>query len=250
MSEDLWKSLGLAKNEAKIYETLLQEGDSTVAEIVNKSKIHRRNVYDSLKRLLEKGLVFEILQKRDRLYQAVDPHKLEEILDEKKRMLSALMPKLLGMYDRKASQEEVFIYQGLEAYKNEMRDVIRLGEPMYTIGGKGLWTDSRLTGFLEEFTREAQKKKIQFNVLWDHEVGERYKTLTERLSTRSKVLPKRFSSPSVIDIFGDHIVIFSKGNITALDEDVTLTVIINERIAEAMRIWFKLIWELIDKVKS
>lgn len=242
---ELWKSLGLAVNEAKIYKTLLEAGESTVTQIGQKSKIHRRNAYDSLKRLLEKGLVFEILKDRDRVYKAVDPHKLEDILEEKKHTLSALMPQLLSLHEGQEESKEVFIYRGIEAYKNEMRDVLRIGKDMYTIGGKGLWTDSRLGPFLEEFTAAALKKKIQFNVLWDYEVGTRHKTLSQKLPTKSKILPKRFSSPSVIDIFGDHIVLFSKGNVTALDEDVMLTVLVNRRIADAMRIWFKLIWELI-----
>ncbi len=242
---DLWKALGLARNEVKIYETLLQEGESSVGLIVAKSKIHRRNVYDSLKRLLEKGLVFEILQKREGLYQAVDPHKLGEMLDEKQQALSVMMPRLLSLYGSKTRREEIYIYRGLEAYKNEMRDVLRIGQDMYTIGGKGLWTDVRLKGSLERFVSEASKKKMTFHVLWDQEVGERSEPLTESLPTKSKTLPSKFSTPSVIDIFGDHIAIFSEGNVTGIDEDIVLTVIINERIADTFRTWFQLIWDSI-----
>ena len=54
--QELFQSLGLAKNEAKIYEVLIREGNSPVGKISEKSGIHRRNVYDSLNRLIEKGL--------------------------------------------------------------------------------------------------------------------------------------------------------------------------------------------------
>ena len=65
---DLFIQLGLAKNEARIYETLLAEGESSVGEIAKKSQVHRRNVYDSLNRLVEKGLVFEIIQSKENRY--------------------------------------------------------------------------------------------------------------------------------------------------------------------------------------
>jgi sugar-specific transcriptional regulator TrmB len=42
------ESLGLAKNEARIYEALLREGELGVSDISLKSGVHRRNAYDSL----------------------------------------------------------------------------------------------------------------------------------------------------------------------------------------------------------
>ena len=40
--------LGLSKNEAKVYETMLREGESSVGNLAIKSRVHRRNVYDTL----------------------------------------------------------------------------------------------------------------------------------------------------------------------------------------------------------
>jgi len=50
----------MSKNEAKIYETILEIGECSVSEIAKKSGIHRRNIYDTLARLSEKGIVFQI----------------------------------------------------------------------------------------------------------------------------------------------------------------------------------------------
>jgi len=88
MYADTFESLGLSPNEAKIYETLLYAGEAGVSEISVKSKVHRRNVYDALSRLVEKGLVFTIFQKGENRYQSVTPDKLMEILREKERQLN------------------------------------------------------------------------------------------------------------------------------------------------------------------
>ena len=80
--QELLQSLGLSKNEAKIYETLLRQGEVGVGVISEKSGVHRRNVYDSLNRLMEKGLVFEIEGSVENKYQACEPKKLTEIVVE------------------------------------------------------------------------------------------------------------------------------------------------------------------------
>src|SRR6266498_3351563 len=118
---DVFQQLGLAKNEARIYETLLTEGESGVGQIALKSKVHRRNVYDSLNRLIEKGLVFEILQKHENYYQAVDPNKLAEILQEKEQTLAKIMPNLEELYTSTPHINEAYIYKGVEGWKNYIR---------------------------------------------------------------------------------------------------------------------------------
>ena len=51
MYEEILREVGLSLNESKIYETLLQLGEASVQTISLKSKVHRRNVYDSLNKL-------------------------------------------------------------------------------------------------------------------------------------------------------------------------------------------------------
>ncbi|PIR75359.1 MAG: hypothetical protein COU34_03220, partial [Candidatus Magasanikbacteria bacterium CG10_big_fil_rev_8_21_14_0_10_43_9] len=50
MHIDILEELGLSQNEAKIYESLIEIGESTISELSNRSKIHRRNIYDSMSR--------------------------------------------------------------------------------------------------------------------------------------------------------------------------------------------------------
>lgn len=49
--------VGLSKNEVKVYVALSKIGQATANKIVGNSKVHRTNVYDTLDRLVEKGLV-------------------------------------------------------------------------------------------------------------------------------------------------------------------------------------------------
>ncbi len=94
MYEKIFEQFGFSKNEAIIYEVLLKEGELSVGDIAKKSEVHRRNVYDSLDRLIEKGVVFEIYSQKENHYQAVNPHKFSEFVQEKEDMLARVMPSL------------------------------------------------------------------------------------------------------------------------------------------------------------
>jgi len=61
--EEMLRDLGLSLNESKIYEALLSIGESSVQQISLKSHVHRRNVYDSLNKLMDKGLASEVFVK-------------------------------------------------------------------------------------------------------------------------------------------------------------------------------------------
>src|SRR3990167_10261702 len=94
MNAQIYESLGLSPNEAKIYESLVEIGESGISAIAINAKIHRRNAYDAIHRLIDKGLVFEIFSSGENKYNAVDPDKLVELLGEKQAKLQSVLPEL------------------------------------------------------------------------------------------------------------------------------------------------------------
>jgi len=245
MYSHILTKLNLSKNEALIYETLLLHGKSSVSSISKKSNIHRRNVYDTLNHLLSKGLVSEIVDSKENVYVPVDPKKLSEVLKEKELELDAIMPHLQELYASKPILESVFIYKGIEGWKNYLRDVLKEGEDLYTIGGKGAWGDERIETFLKFFLKEAGKKNIKFHTLYDGMESDIPLSVLKTSEGNHKFLPKEYSNNSAIEVFGDRVVIFSNIINRKIDNNATLTVIKNKNVADAFRTWFKMIWNLI-----
>lgn len=243
MYTQIFQELGLSKNEARIYETLLREGELPVGQIAVKSRIHRRNVYDSLQRLREKGLVFEILQKSENKYQPVDPNKLRELVQEKEQRLAAVLPQLQSLFESTPRQEAVYIYRGIEGWKNYLRDILRVGEDFYCIGGKGGWMDPRVMGLFPQFLKEAKRKKIAYYHLFDHEVKESKHDIVKYVGTNFKFFPPNFSAPASVDIFGDHVNIITDIHLGGVENDMSFTVLVNKRAADAFRLWFRFMWD-------
>lgn len=242
MPQNIFQSLGLSPNEVKIYLALVEHGESSVSDISVAAKVHRRNAYDAINRLIEKGLCFEIVSPTENRYNAVNPDKLNELFGERERELRSLLPVLKKKFKHRYAPEEAYIYRGLEGQKNIWQEVLKTGKDSYFIGAKGGWFDPRLEKSRQLFFKEAKKRKIKFIQLFDFEVrGKVPKFAPAEL--KYKFLPKEYSTNSAIHIFGDHVVTYTGLGINKLKEDLVFFVIISRELAESYRTWFWYMWK-------
>lgn len=247
MYSDLFEEIGLSPNEAKIYETLLSTGETSVSVISTKAHVHRRNVYDALVRLTEKGLVFPIFQKGENKYRCVNPDKLWELVSQKQAKLKKVMPDLHKLFASEPMDQAAYIYKGVEGYKNYRMDLLRVAEETYFFGAKGLWFSPQIDEqFRETYVREFDRKKIPYKMLFDPRVKKELPQAVSFITGEYKFLPIGYETPGVVDIFGDYIVSFTSVDLGRIDDDVTLFVVINKELAETYRTWFRLIWDLVE----
>lgn len=244
MYSNIFEELGLAKNEARIYETLIKEGELGVGAISTKSGVHRRNAYDSLNRLMEKGLVFQTITSTEHRYHATDPKKLLELVKEKEEKVVNMLPALEALFKEKPHMNDTFVYRGVEGWKNYMRDVARIGEDVYAIGMKGTWEDPRLAHLFTQTTRAMKEKGIVLHLLIDTNTEHAHTRFEERgVTVEHRLLPKGFETSASVDIFGDHIVMLTNPTPGSVIDDMPLTVLINPLLADAFRTWFGLLWK-------
>lgn len=237
------EELGLSPNEAKIYVALIEIGQASVPRISLKTGVHKRNVYDTIPRLLKKGLIYQIAESKEVKYAAVEPAKLEDIIWEKEAKLNSILPLLNDQFKKTKTNEAVYIYKGVEGFKNYLRDILKVGEDVYFVGAKGGWFDEGLKTFIRKFLNQAKKKGIKYYHIFDSAVKEQAPELLPLLGKPYKFLPSKYSTTGAIDIFGDHIVTFSGLHVKDITDDVTLVVIINKELADCYRTWFKFIWD-------
>ncbi len=126
MNTGFLEDLGLGKNEAKTYLTLLRIGKSNSAELARESGIHRINVYDVLNSLIAKGLVSYINEAGTRVFKPESPEKLGEVLDAKRLALETELPQLLKEFNSKKEPWEVSILRGVEGKKSQFEEMARV----------------------------------------------------------------------------------------------------------------------------
>ena len=245
MREEIYESLGLSPNEAKIYETLVEHGESGVSDIAIGAKIHRRNAYDAIRRLIDKGLCFEIFASTENRYNAVDPDKLAELLAEKQAALSAILPDLKKKFSSRVAPEEAYIYRGLEGQKNIWRDIVRVGEDVFNIGAKAQWFDPALEKERAAFFKEAVRKKVTFHLLFDDEIRTNLPDFpkTYPAPLKYRFLPKEYSTNSIVNIFGDYVVNYTGASVGKMAKDTVFFIIHSKDLAKSYRKWFWYMWK-------
>ncbi len=245
MHQKLLEELGLSPNEAKIYETLIERGESSVSDISVAAKIHRRNAYDAIQRLLNKGLCFQIFSAVENKYNAVTPDKLKEIIAEKEKGLLKALPDLKKKFGERFVPEEAYIYRGLEGQKNIWRDLIKTGTDSYAVGAKGGWFEPKLEASRIAFFKEAGRKKIKFFQLFDHEIKVVDPGFPKKFpgNLQYRFLPKEYSTNSLIHVFGDYFITYTGLEVKELSDNTVFFIIKSKNLAESYRTWFWYMWK-------
>ena len=123
-------------------------------------------------------------------------------------------------------------------------------EDFYCIGAKGAWMDDRVMEFFPQFVKEAKQKKIQYFHLFDHEVKASGHDIVKYVGKSFKFFPEGYTAPASVDIFGDRVNIISDIHLGGVSKDMTFTVIVNQQIADAFRLWFQFMWDSIPDSAS
>ncbi len=246
MYQEILQQIGLSLNESKVYEALLYLGESNTNKISVKAKVHRRNVYDSLNKLIEKGLVFESFVRGERFFKAMSPERLRERIKEQEIALDHYLPDMKKLHGALQSDAEAHLFKGIEGFKNYLQLILKEKETVYFIGAKALWLDPRLKIYLKHFTEQRKAAGITFMHLFDHEVEKQKPEILKIVGKPYKFMPAKYSSPTCVDIFGDYVVTFVGVGVGELYEEPLLFVLKNKLLADGYRKFFQYMWDKCD----
>src|SRR3989344_7966275 len=121
------KELGLTEGQISVYSAVLEKGISTLNNIHEKTGIERRNIYDILNKLIERGLISYTLEKGKRTYQCTHPNTLREEIHKKKAILDNLekeLPSIQEFYTLARPEIGAEVYRGNEAIKTLLHEIL------------------------------------------------------------------------------------------------------------------------------
>ena len=237
MDISILKKIGLTDTEAKIYVELLSLGATSIGKIVEQTGIFRKNLYDALYKLIEKGLVTYVIENKIKVFQAKEPDNLLRYVDEKKEELEELLPELNAKALLHTPDIESEIYRGTEGIKTILKECLKYKEVLL-IGATGD-VETRLPYFWPHYNKKRQKLKCKWKLLLVHEA--RNKPITKSNYYEYKVLPKILSGLNVIYIYGDYV-----ANILWLEKPIAF-VIKHKVLANNYRNYFNFLWKTIKE---
>lgn len=237
------RNYGLSEKEAKIYLALLKLGPSTVNNIAEECNLIRTTTYDVLKTLREKAIVASMVKNRILYFEAADPKKLIQILEEKKVNIERILPKLRNLRTNIPNMPRSEVFEGKEGLKTVFQELLQKKEALYAYSNNELMVNI-LPYFSPRFIKNRVKAKIPIKI-----ISEPSKTTTDLLIKKDK---KEFRETKVLSEFknipinqyiaGDMITILG----SRIDEPVGI-IIHHKDFAKAQRIIFDKLWKIAKK---
>lgn len=242
---------GLSKNEANVYLALLNLSLTSAKPLIDKLKMHRQIVYDSISSLIEMGLVSFVVQANRKYFKASSPKQILALFDKKeeeintqkeefRRILSELELKQVSK-----EQQEATLYYGNKGIKSLLDDMLNENKEILTIGSSDIDADAfkyHLEFNLPKFHTFRESKKINYRIILGEEMKERASELSKLKHTEAKILPKEFTSNSSTNIYSDKISIILWGS------QPFGILVRSKEIADSQRKHFELLWKLAKMV--
>ncbi len=246
--EDVLRKIGLTQSEIRVYLALLDLGDSTRSDIVQKSGISGSKVYDILEKLREKGLISIYDQNRVRHFKAINPKQILNYINDKKESIEEMekeaeliLPSLLLKFNTSTINQEVELLsglKGLEVIFREQVEMLNKGETCYVIGGTKGAEEEAVVAFFQKIHGMREQKKIKTKMLYNlnlKRITEEYYSTKDYPSTMIRYI--KHTSPVAINIYKDRTVIIIFGEV------ITAIHMKSENVSQSFREYFEILWK-------
>ncbi|MBW2981644.1 hypothetical protein KY343_02070 [Candidatus Woesearchaeota archaeon] len=241
--EILLEQLGLSKNEAKTYLTLLRLGSVPAGKLIKELGMHRAAVYNLLDLLIDKGLVHYVIQANRKYFEAQEPERLLELietkrnkLNEQEKELEKAIPELKAKRELSTEEQEGTIYKGKKGLKSIFEDILKYNNSeMKAMGATGKFKEIFHAYFIHWHNRRA-KKKINLKIIYSESMKKKGREKELKLA-EIRYLPDTNITPSTIIIYADKVA-------TILWSDVPMVFLMrSENVAESHKNFFNILWE-------
>ena len=237
MDSEKLTRLGFTNTEAKVYLILLELGQAQAGLISKKSQINRTTTYDTLERLLKKGLIKYTIQANKKVFKPVNPEYILTYLKEQEKSAQEILPELNRLYKIKEKKEEFNLYQGRKGIKSILQDILKYKEYV-AFGSSGKFLEIMKYDFLN-FQKRKKELGIKSRIILK-ESGRNSESVEESYSS-FKFIPNEYSAPTTTFVYGNYIAIM------VWSEIPIATVIHSTEVAESYLHYFEFLWRIAKK---
>jgi sugar-specific transcriptional regulator TrmB len=236
-TETALKEYGLTDKEIKVYIELLPLGSINLQEIAKRVNFPRTTVYNTLNYLHQKGLVSKIVKKSVTYFEATEPKKLVDNLEERKSLIEKALPELEGLKAIIKESSNAEIYQGNRGIFTILSDVFKKQQEVCYFGSYSLSLEV-LKHQPEHVGTMRIENKIPARIVMDRYDEERFHTDKYKSLTKMRFLDSLKDFPCMIFIYGNKVALYT------LKGDLVGIIIKNKEVAQAMKLIFEMYWKI------
>jgi HTH-type transcriptional regulator, sugar sensing transcriptional regulator len=240
---ELLEEIGLTKSEIKVYLALLELGSTTTGKIVENSKASSSKIYEILDKLINKGLASYIIKSGTKYFEAADPKRILDYLQEKQTKLKKqtkeikeLIPELELKQKLSEERSETLVFKGIKGAETAFNDILTTlskGEELIAIGFSEV--HQQFQNFLINFHQKRAKLGIKTRLTFGESLREMGEKINALSYSQVKFHPAQKGNPVAILVYADK-------TLFSLAWDQLWIQIKNKRLADSFRTRFEELW--------
>ena len=223
-------------------------GISSTGNIIKKSGISSSKVYLILERLLQKGLISQVDKNNVKYFQAADPIRLKDYMNEKKdelefksKEINDLIPKLQSKHKMLSDIQETTMFQGIKGFQSARSEFIsdlKNGDE-YVVFGSQVPLQEIYKNSIIKFNEDNKKRGIKTRLIYNTKFRD-IKKLYIKYSNAQVRFIENFL-PSSIAISKSKILLMAYG------ENPIQVLIKNKELAYSHKTFFESMWSIAKK---
>jgi sugar-specific transcriptional regulator TrmB len=237
MEIKIFEKLGLVKSEIEIYLILLKMGSSTAAKISEKTGLNRSHIYDSLKKLMDKGFISTYEQNRTSYFDSSSPEVIQDYAKNIEKEVGKIIPELNNLKEIEKPKTKIQLFQGKNGLKTVLQDILRTKKDYLVFGEEGQF-QKIFPIFIEQFLRDIKYFRITEKVISKESLRGK---ISKNSNTQIRYLDNKLLSPTTTVVYGNKVAIF------IWSEPYNSTLIEDGEVADSYRAYFEGLWKLAKK---
>lgn len=244
----LLNSFSIRPVETRLFEVLLEEGALSAAELGRQAGVSRTAVYDLVEKLLEVGLIGEILNKGIKKFVVQPPEKIQILIEEKEKKLAEAreqIGELKKIYEHKHTviKPRLQMFEGRAELQQMMKDLLLYRD----ITAYAYWPVKKMLAlltpeFMDSFHRERVARNIELKVIWP--IGQIHSVQAHHfLGTDSKLKRQARLAPKNIDFTLDYSVYGNTVRFISSSRENFGFLVESAELSDMMRGQFEILWK-------
>jgi HTH-type transcriptional regulator, sugar sensing transcriptional regulator len=257
MLDSIFNSLGLKREHSDVYLSLLENGIMPAGKLAKRLNVPRSTLYGLLEELTHGGLVLQNEKENIKLWQAVPPETIKNIINEKINTLEKTRSSFDNILeDLKSSQKTDFVspkfnyFEGAEEMKLMMKDTL-LYDDLETELCWPVKDVIKVVG--EDFLFDLNKKRVRNNIyikaIWPREKSSDVEK-NIFLAPGKEVLREVRLAPEGIDFSMGYWAYGNKVMFMSSRAENFGFIVESKELRQLLKTQFEILWKISEPLKS
>lgn len=255
MNLTILKNIGLRDGEIKIYNLLLEKGELSAGQIIQKTALKRGDCYNKIYALKKKELIEEFSKHKKKYFRLEHPNNMRDYLDirtknieDTKRELDLFLPDLISKFSFVSNKPGIRYFEGIDGIKQAYLDT--LDEKTKQTGIKAIISPADPHPEIANWLKKIYVKKRVKSEIWADVIASEsglaasYKKRDKKeLRKTILVSEKKYPFKMEIDIYGGNRVSF----ISFTKDEMAAFIIESKAVYQTMSAFFNLNWHSLSR---